>query len=520
MASDLPLSYNLAGSLVAFAGYCAWRSYSSRQYNLPPGPRPDPIIGNLRQFPQANQEKVFGEWGKEFGDVIYMQVFGQGVLVLNSVQAAHDLLETRGSIYSDRPRFVALGELMGWESVVTQMPYGDRFRRHRRLIQDHFSRSMVESFRPIQTQEVHNLLNGLLENPELFSTHIRRFAAGTIMQIAYGHTVDSVEDKYIKLADEALTATVNYGSPGSQLVDLVPALKYLPVWMPGTGFKRRASVVYKLVRAMIETPFEMVKSKMYLGTCTPCFTSSLLENYEKTFDHMDAAEAEEDIRAAAGVLYAAGSDTIASTLHTFILAMAMYPDIYKKVQEEIDRVTGTSRLPNLEDRANLPYLSCVMKEVHRWNPPVPLAMPHKLMTKDDEYRGYIIPKDTTVLANVWAMMKDPEIYPEPTKFRPERFMEMTKEDAERYDPREAVFGFGRRICPGKLLADTGFFLAASRIAATLSISGVFDESGNGPCAAFAGDLVSHPRPFKCDIKPRSESWRQLILEEDNQAASV
>ncbi|EGO28627.1 hypothetical protein SERLADRAFT_406107 [Serpula lacrymans var. lacrymans S7.9] len=498
----LSLPYSVTGSLVVFSTYCIWRSYFSRRYKLPPGPRPDPIIGNLRQFPKGNQPEVFREWGKEFGDIIYAQIFGRGVLVLNSIRAANDLLEKRGSIYSDRPRQVAFGELLGMETVLSLMPYGEPFRRHRRLIQDHFNRSMVESFRPLVTQEIHHLLNGFLTRPELFATHIRRFAAGTIMQITYGHTVESIDDQYVKLADDALNASIDYGSAGSEIVDLIPVLKYLPKWMPGAGFKRRAAVVRKLVRAMMETPFEMVKKKKSLGTCQPCFTLSLLENQKKTHGRMDPAEAEEDMIA------------IAATLHTFILAMTMYPDIYKKAQEEIDQVTGASRLPNIEDRPELPYLNCIMKEVHRWNPPAQLALPHKLMTKDDEYRGYFIPQGTTVIANVRGMLQDPEIYPEPEKFRPERFMEMTAEDAERYDPRGPVFGFGRRACPGKLFADMQFFLTASRITATFDILALPDENGKGPSAAFVGISVSHPRPFKCDIKPRSESCRQLILEED------
>ncbi|EGO02936.1 hypothetical protein SERLA73DRAFT_70421 [Serpula lacrymans var. lacrymans S7.3] len=127
MANYLSLPYTVTGSLVVFSAYYIWRSYSSRRYKLPPGPRPDPIIGNLRQFPKGNQPEVFSEWGKEFGDVVYVQIFGRGVLVLNSIRAVNDLLEKRGSIYSDRPRQVAFGELLGMEKVLSLMPYGEPF---------------------------------------------------------------------------------------------------------------------------------------------------------------------------------------------------------------------------------------------------------------------------------------------------------------------------------------------------------------------------------------------------------
>ena len=141
---------------------------------------------------------------------------------------------------------------MGWDSSLPQLPYGPRFRKHRRLILDHFNRA-VHSFRPTQRDEAYILLRGLLETPDAFLQHIRRwsdshvpcaynsrltpqkrFAAGTIMKITYGHTVRSTDELYVRLAEEAGTDTVTIGSPGSVLVDFFPARMYLwrYIWKP------------------------------------------------------------------------------------------------------------------------------------------------------------------------------------------------------------------------------------------------------------------------------------------------
>ncbi|KAJ6533878.1 hypothetical protein DFH09DRAFT_846888, partial [Mycena vulgaris] len=71
----------------------------------PPGPPRDPMIGNLRQMPSAKAPLVFHEWAKTYGDVVYLQIPGGSIIVLDSLQAAEDLLDERSAIYSDRPNF-------------------------------------------------------------------------------------------------------------------------------------------------------------------------------------------------------------------------------------------------------------------------------------------------------------------------------------------------------------------------------------------------------------------------------
>ncbi len=136
----------------------------------------------------------------------------------------------------------------------------------------------------------------------------------------------------------------------------------------------------------------------------------------------------------------------------FILAMTLGPDIQKRAQAELDAVlsAGSSghwtRLPTFADRPQLPYVNAIVLEVLRWNPAVPLGLAHRV-TQDDVYRGYFIRKGTVVWANIWSMLHDPAVFPDPHEFRPARYL---KEDGslrelERYeDPSIIGFGFGRR----------------------------------------------------------------------------
>lgn len=124
--------------------------------------------------------------------------------------------------------------------------------------------------------------------------------------------------------------------------------------------------------------------------------------------------------------------------------MITHPEVMKKAQAEIDSVVGSDRLPTFSDRSSLPYLDCVMTEVLRMGVAVPLGLPHRLM-EDDVYRGMFIPKGTLVFANVWNILRDEALYPEPFEFKPERYLvEADELTVRRRDPRQYVFGYGRR----------------------------------------------------------------------------
>ncbi|KAJ8508820.1 hypothetical protein ONZ45_g8943 [Pleurotus djamor] len=429
-----PISW--AALLLVIALVSKLRIYTSSPRHYPPGPKSDPFIGNLRQIPLEHQEKTFAEWGTRYGDVIYISLLGKELIILNTLQAARDLLEKRSAIYSDRPRSVLLEDLMGWEDATTNMRYGPRFRKHRRYAQQTFNQGAIRSYRPLQHQEVGVLLNNLARHPSAFVQHLRRYGAAIIMKITYGHDVTSYEDQFVQLAEKAGTATVEVGTPSATLVDFIPLMKHLPLWMPGAGFRRDALRCQQLVQAMMNVPFNSVRDNMKNGTATPSFTSAFLEPYFRSGSDTLTVEDERDIKGAAGTLYAAGEDTTVSTLTTFILAMTLYPEALRKAQREMDGVIGRHRLPTFDDMDSLPYLTCLIKEVYRWHPPVPLGLPHRLMD-DDIYDGHHMPKGAIVLANIWGISKN---CVSPDRFYPERFME----DPDLPDPRSYIFGFGRR----------------------------------------------------------------------------
>ncbi|PCH37258.1 cytochrome P450 [Wolfiporia cocos MD-104 SS10] len=502
--------------LVALCRGVYRRHQGTQKKHLLPGPRPLSFIGNSHQIPSTYMQRRFTEWKAEYGDVVYIRLLKNPVVILNSVQEARDLLDKKSAIYSDRPRTVLYDEIMGWDSGLVFMKYGERWKKHRRWAQNAFNdKAALRSYLPLQQREVHTLLSGLRDTPGQFAEHIKRYFAALVIETAYGHTIASLDDFYVRMADKAVSATAETGAPGASLIDLFPFLRYVPSWLPGAGFMRRAIKIGQLVKATNHISYENVKNEMNEGTAKPCLVSSLIR--DATVAGILTSEHEEDIKGVAGILYAAATDTSRSTLLSFFLAMVIYPDALKKAQGEIDRVVGRSRLPDFEDRDSLPYLECLVKEAYRWSCPLPLGIAHRVMEEDD-YRGFYIPKGSTVIPNSSftfnrCMTQDSTLYPEPEKFCPERFQDMTPGEAEQKDPSNFIFGFGRRICPGRHFADENIWLAIACTASLFNIQKARDIHGRKitPDAAFSSGFVSHPKRFECEIRPRSEDATKLLL---------
>ncbi|KAK7682344.1 hypothetical protein QCA50_014549 [Cerrena zonata] len=254
---------------------------------------------------------------------------------------------------------------------------------------------------------------------------------------------------------------------------------------------------------MLDEPFEFVKRQLEEGTAVPSYVSRLLELEDVDGQH------ETNIKMTASTMYGGGADTSVSTVYSFFLAMTLNPAIQAKAQEEIDRVIGTDRLPTLNDRDSLPYTDALVKELFRWNPVLPLGFPHSVI-QDDIHKGYFIPKGSMIMVNVWHILHDPEVYVDPFSFNPDRHL---GEELER-DPRDVVFGFGRRVCPGMHLADASVFLTCMLSLAAFDISKVIRGGKTiEPVCEYQTGFISHPKEFECSIKPRSSRTHDLILSE-------
>ncbi|EMD37266.1 hypothetical protein CERSUDRAFT_50620 [Gelatoporia subvermispora B] len=325
------------------------------------------------------------------------------------------------------------------------------------------------------------------------------------MKIAYGINVQARNDPYVRIAEEAMRGPSKAASPGLYLVDTCPVLKYITSWFPGAGFKKETAEFRKSLDALLRTPYEDFRGRLLEGKAPKCAATSLLQTFG------NSSEAESDIKITPATMYIGMLRPTVSTLSIFFLAMIFHPDVQAKAQDELDTVLGGGRLPELSDQASMPDITCVMKESLRWKPVASINLPHRL-TQDDVYRGYQIPRVSIVCSNNRAILHDEDVYPNSPAFDPDRFMRDGALNTELQDPATVALGFGRRICPGRYMAQDMHWIAIASVLTTFNIIKEVNEGGEEvmPETRSLPGFVSHPMPFKCTIRPRSDRHIRLI----------
>ncbi|KAI1826284.1 cytochrome protein [Xylaria intraflava] len=480
--------------------------FSKKPGPLPPGPKGLPFVGNVNDLPPPGQREC-EHWIKHkdiYGPISSVTVLGTTIVILNSSELAVELLDRKSAVYSSRPR-LPFADITGLGSAMPMLPYNKMLRYQRKLIYTFIgSPAAATTYIDVQEKEAHRFLLRVLQRPESFLDHIRTEAGAIILKTVYGYTVEPHKsDPLVKLIGESMEHFAAAVVPGAWLVDVIPALQYIPEWMPGTGWKETSKKWRNTIMETAEKPLLFARKRRANGHAEKSYVGKF---YDDRGDDLSPDDCD-TLKWTALSLFGGGADTTVNMLSAFFLAMILYPDVQRKAQEEIDQVIGTGRLPMYSDRDRLPYVDAVVTEAWRWHPVVPLNTPH---TSDAEHfvNGYYIPKGALVMANIWAFTHDPVVYPDPSAFNPLRYLGPNSAP----NPTKHVFGYGRRICPGRHIAMSSVWITIAQSLAVLNIKKGLDANGREiePTVASTPGLVSRPEEFKATIKPRSPQHEVLI----------
>ena len=392
----------------------------------------------------------------------------------------------------------------------------------------------AKGYVPYQDLENKQMLCGILEQPQHFVSHIRRYTTSVTTQMVFGFRTTSIHDEKLEQLYHGVEKWSEVTGSSSAAVTNVYPVPEAPAGLhaahaqvrPGAAQEGEAAVRRPLDGREVAHPPGHVQGesrrrgvraggvRAMLTTSQPCFCIGVAEG--------QAAHGFSDDLAGyiCGSLLEAGSDTTAATLVGFVQAMLLFPSAQRRAQEEIDRVCG-DRLPTMEDWDDLPYVRASVKESLRWMPTAILGVPHAVI-QDDWYMGYKIPKGAGVMWNVWAINMDPKRFANPRAFDPSRYLgdnQTSSEAAMNGDASKRdhfVFGAGRRLCQGMHIADRSLFLGIARMLWAFNLEKAVDAEGHevvpDPDELSQGFLV-HPKPFPARITPRSDRHAELVRQE-------
>ncbi|XP_065588952.1 cytochrome P450 2W1 [Cyrtonyx montezumae] len=435
-------------AVLLIAVLCAVKGFKRSALNLPPGPFPLPIIGNLHLLDIRRQDRSLMKISEKYGPVFTVHLGMQQAVVLTGYEAVKDALLNTADVFSDRPAipifhhiqhgngvFFSSQEL--WKTTrrftlaaMRDLGMGKRLAEGMMLEELQFLIELIKSFRgePFRLR----FLNAAPTNITFAILFGRRFDYGDPMFVTL-----------LRLIDEVMLLL---GSPFLHLFNFFPFLGFL--------LKPHKMILKKVEEVCVILKEHIQKSKANIHGNNPTSYIDALVFKQEEDDKSSALFHDANVLASALDLLMAGTETTSTTLQWAVLLMMKHPEIQKKVHAEIERVLGPDCLPTFEDRRNMPFTNAVIHEVQRFV----TLLPHvpRCTSTDTHFKGYFIPKGTTVIPLLSSVLLDKTQWETPDEFNPNHFL-----DADgNFVKKKAFLPFstGRRNCIGESLATVELFI--------------------------------------------------------------
>ncbi|KAK8941985.1 Premnaspirodiene oxygenase [Platanthera guangdongensis] len=437
--------------LLIILGYLLvrWRSSYCRSkqsvFQLPPGPKPLPIIGNLHELLGETIHAALRRLSNEHGPLMHLKLGQNSAVIASSVETASEILRTQDSVFCTRPRLFAVNYFTYDGRDIGASPYGDRWRKLRRFATAKmFCPKKVKFFSFIRREEVEVLVSSIKKNA---SNAINISEVG--LCLFNNITFREIFSKRVS-ADGDCVSSPHHGLIMDMMImmaefnvgDYFPSFRWLD-FLSGWRFK-----LYRRFREMDRIFVEAIEQRMLSRRQNKeegDFLDELLKREVELDPSIGFLFSRTQSKALLMDMFSGGSDTSSVALEWAMTELMKNPETMKKAQDEVRRVAGGDGKVEESKMEQLPYLKMVIKETLRLHPPTTLLAPHACL-KDTKIHCYDVPAKTMAIVNVWAIGRDPKYWDQPEAFRPERF-----------------FGLGRRMCPGMTLGLASIQLALANL---------------------------------------------------------
>ncbi|KAK4793986.1 hypothetical protein SAY86_011980 [Trapa natans] len=456
-------------SIIITLYFIKWK-LQDQYRNLPPSPSASlPIIGHLHLLKRPLHRALAGLSARH-GPILSLRFGSRPVILVSSPDLAEECFTKNDVVFANRPRLLA-GKHLGYDyTTLVWSSYGSHWRNLRRIASTQIlSTHRLQMFSHIRADEVRLLMRRLFRaadggggeavefNKQEMKTLFFELTLNIVMRMIagkryYGESVQEAEEarKFKEIVGKTFQLSV-----ATNLVDFIPALR----WVGLTGGIEGSMIeVHKERDAFMKSLVEEHRKRMDRDDCSS--SASPAGGSKTLIDVLLSLQEEEPeyyrdeiIIGMIQVMLSAGSDTSAATTEWALSLLLNNPEVLRRAQAEIDGAVGSDRLIDESDLASLPYLHGIVMETLRICPVAPLIPPHE-SSEQCALGGYSIPRGSMLLVNAWAIQNDPKQWPEPERFRPERWLPEGDSSPKEggLGLRMLPFGAGRRGCPGEGLA--------------------------------------------------------------------
>ncbi|XP_015241165.1 PREDICTED: cytochrome P450 2F5-like isoform X2 [Cyprinodon variegatus] len=440
--------------LLAGLAALLWFLFAQNQqkYRLPPGPRPLPLIGNLLKINKNAPFKSFVELSKTYGPVMTVYLGWQRMVVLVGYDTVKEALVDQADDFIGRgPLPILVRATRGFGIGISN---GERWRQLRRFtlttLRDFgMGRKGMEEWIQEESQHLRVRLHEYKGEPFNPTFLMNRTVSNVICCLVFGQRF-SYEDKQFQNLLGVLVKMVKLNSsPLGALYNIFPSIMER---LPGP---------HQTVFAGIEEIRDFVRIKIdeHKATLDPSsprdFIDCFLIRADQEKDNPSTEFHYDNLFATVMNLFVAGTETTSSTIRYALSVLMKHKDIQEKIQEEIDTVIGRARCPSMEDRKSLPFTDAFIHEVQRFLDIVPFSLPHYAL-EDISFRGYTIPKGTSIIPLLHSVLKDESKWETPFTFNPKHFLDHNGNFKK--NPAFFPFSAGKRSCVGESLARMELFI--------------------------------------------------------------
>ncbi|XP_013032574.3 cytochrome P450 2W1 isoform X1 [Anser cygnoides] len=447
MAAFMPIFICGLCLLLLLTALYVLQGFKQSALKLPPGPFPLPIIGNLHLLDIRRQDKSLMKISEKYGPVFTVHLGFRKAVVLTGYEAVKDALLNTADVFADRPVIPIFHHIQHGNGVFFSSQ--ELWRKTRRFtvaaMRDlGMGKRLAEERILEELQFLIRLIKSFKGGP--FRLRCLNTAPTNItFAILFGRRFDYEDPTFVtllRLIDEVMLLL---GSPFLHLFNFYPFLGFL--------FKPHKIILKKIEEVCVILKKHIKESKKNInGNSLTSYIDALVFKQEEK--NKDTPFHDENVLASALDLLMAGTETTSTTLQWAVLLMMKYPEIQKKVHAEIERVLGPGCLPTFEDRKKMPFTTAVIHEVQRFV----TLLPHvpRCTSTDTHFKGYFIPKGTTVIPLLTSVLLDKTQWETPDEFNPNHFL-----DSEgNFVKKKAFLPFstGRRNCIGESLATVELFI--------------------------------------------------------------